>query len=113
VGFCAGNSNRIRGTTLTNKEFMKPTPQISSERRESFPFTDYHYQSTLDVPGVGAREKRAAHRQHGFWRLGAQFHGMETAFSDAADFLVFTLMGLACAWPFYSVGLAIIHVFYG
>ena len=90
---------------------MKPTTQISSER--GFPFTDYNYQSTADVAHSSTKEKRGAHRLHRFWRLGAEFHGAEAVFGDAADFLVFTLIGLACTWPVFSVGTAIFHVFYG
>ena len=92
---------------------MKPTPQISSERSGSFPFTDYNYQSTLDASYVVTEQKRGAHRLHGFWKLGTKFHGAEAVYGDAADFLVFTLIGLACTWPLFSVGRAIFHVFYG
>ena len=92
---------------------MKPTPQISSERSASFPFTDYNYQSTLDASHAGTKEKRSSHRLRGFWRLGTEFHGAEAVYGDAADFLVFTLMGVFCTWPVFSVGMAIVHVFYG
>ena len=92
---------------------MKPTPQISSKRSGTFPFTDYDYQSALDASRAGTKEKRSAHRLHGFWRSGAEFHGAEAVFGDAADFLVFTLIGLACTWPVFSVSRAIFHVFYG
>jgi hypothetical protein len=93
---------------------MKPTPQISSERSTSFPFTDYNYQSTtLDASRAGTKETRGAQRVHGFWKLGTEFHGAEAVYGDATDFLVFTLMGLCCTWPIFSVGMAIIHVFFG
>ena len=92
---------------------MKPTPQNSSERSVSFLFTDYNYQSTLDASYAGAKEKRSSHRPRGFWKLGAEFHGAEAVYSDAVDFLVFTLMGLASTWPFFSVAMAIVHVFCG
>jgi hypothetical protein len=92
---------------------MKPTPQISSERSASFPFTDYNYQSTADASHTGATEKRGAHRLHRFWRFCAEFHGAEAVYGDAADFFAFTLIGLACTWPVFSVGRAIFHVFYG
>jgi hypothetical protein len=92
---------------------MKPTPQISSERSASFPFTDYNYQSTLDASRASTKEKRGPHRLHRFWRLSIEFHGAEAVFGDAADFLVFTLIGLACTWPVFSVSRAIFHVFYG
>lgn len=90
---------------------MKPTTQISSVR--GFPLTDYHYQSPSDVSRIATQEKRGAHSLRGFWRFGAKFHGAEASIGDAADFFVFTLIGLACTWPVFSVGRAIFHVFYG
>jgi hypothetical protein len=92
---------------------MKPTPQISSERSGSFPSTDYNYQSTLDASRAATKEQRSAHRLQGFWRLGTQFHRAEAVYGDVADFVVFTLIGLACTWPVFSVSTAILHVFYG
>jgi hypothetical protein len=92
---------------------MKPTSEISSRRRENFPVTDYHYQPTLNASVAGIKETRGAHRLHGFWKLGTVFHGAEALRHDAADFLVFTLMGICCAWPIVSVGTAIVRVFYG
>lgn len=92
---------------------MKPTPQISSERSTGFPFTDFNYQAPRDASYARAKEKRGSHQLRGFWKLGTQFHGTEAVYGDAADFLVFTLMGAICTWPFFSVGMAIIHVFLG
>jgi hypothetical protein len=92
---------------------MKPTPQISSPGSASFPLTDYLYQPTLNASFAGAKETLGAHRLHGFWKLGTVFHGSEALRHDATDFLVFTLMGIACAWPIVSVGRAIMHVFLG
>ncbi|HEY6071160.1 MAG TPA: hypothetical protein VIU85_07290 [Chthoniobacterales bacterium] len=90
---------------------MKPTPQISSE--QSFPFTDYNYQSTLKASRTCVKEKRGSDRLRGFWKLGTEFHGAEAVYGDAADFFVFTLMGLICTWPFFSVGSAIYHGLFG
>ena len=92
---------------------MKTTPQISSQRSASFPLTDFNYRPTLDASYVGTKEKLVAQRLQGFWRLGTEFHGAEAVYGDAADFLVFTLMGLCCTWPVFSVGMAIAHVFLG
>jgi len=92
---------------------MKSTLQISSQRSASFPFTDYQYQPTLDASCAGVKEKRVARGLHGFWKLGSAFHGAEALRHDATDFLLFTLMGVACAWPIVSVGRAIAHVFLG
>ena len=92
---------------------MKPTPQTSHNQDTHFPLTDYNYQSTLDASYASTKEKCGAHRPDGFWRLGTEFHGAEAVYGDMADFLVFTLMGLFCTWPVFSVGMAIIHVFYG
>ena len=87
---------------------MKPTPQTS--HNHGFPFTDYHYQSTLDASCAGGKETRSAHRLHGFWRLGTTFHGDEAIRNDVTDFLVFTLIGLLCTWPIVSVVIAIARV---
>jgi hypothetical protein len=94
---------------------MKPTPQTNQNpnARPSFPLTDCNYQPTPDVAYAATEQKRGAHRLQGFWRLGAQFHGAEAVYNDASDFLVFTLLGLACTWPFFSVGMAVVHVFLG
>jgi len=88
-------------------------PQISSQRRENFPSTDYQYQATRDASCAVAKETAAANQPHGFWKLGTKFHRAEAVYGDAADFFVFTLMGLFCAWPIVSVGTAIAHVFLG
>ena len=92
---------------------MKPTLQISSQRRQNFPFTDYYYRPSLDAPFAGLKEKPAAHQIDGFWKLGSAFHRTEALRHDATDFLVFTLMGISCTWPIVSVGRAIAHVFLG
>jgi hypothetical protein len=92
---------------------MKPTPQISSPGGASFPLTDYSYQSTRDASHAAAKEKREASGLRGFWKLGTEFHGAEAVYGDAADFFVFTVMGVICTWPFFSVGMAIVHVFLG
>jgi hypothetical protein len=89
---------------------MKPTPQISSQRSESFPLTDYRYQSTLSESRAAAK-KDTAPRVDRFWKLSTKFHGAEAIRHDATDFVVFSLMGLACTWPIFSVGMAIVHVF--
>ena len=86
---------------------MKPTPQISQNRQAGFPFTDYNYQPTLDASSTGTKEKCGAHRRREFWRLGAEYHGDEGHRHDVADFLVFTCMGVLCAWPIVSVVVAI------
>jgi len=92
---------------------MKPTPQISSGPSAGFPITDYQYQPTFDAACAGVKETRVAQRLHGFWKLGTLFHGAESHRHDAIDWLVFTLMGISCAWPIVSVGTAIVRVFYG
>jgi hypothetical protein len=92
---------------------MKPTPQISPAGSASFPFTDYNYQSAFHASHAGTKETRAAHRKPGFWKLGTEFHAAEAVYGDAADFFVFTLIGLCCTWLVFSVGVAIRHVFLG
>ena len=92
---------------------MKPTTQNSHNRQAGFPLTDYNYQPTLDASYTGTKEKCVAQQRHGFWRLGAEFHRAEAVYGDAADFLIFTLMGLFCTWPMVSVVFAISRTFNG
>jgi hypothetical protein len=42
-----------------------------------------------------------------FWKIGAEFHGNEAVRSDATDFILFSVMGILCAWPIVSVIVAI------
>jgi hypothetical protein len=42
-----------------------------------------------------------------FWKIGAEFHADEAVRSDATDFILFTIMGVLCAWPIVSVIVAI------
>ena len=92
---------------------MKPTPQISHNRHTGFPTTDYNYQPTRDASYTGTKEKCDTHRLRGLWRLGTEFHGAEAVYGDAADFLIFTLMGLFCTWPIVAVVFAISRAFNG
>ena len=88
-------------------------PQVSYKHQTAFPVTDYNYQPMVDAAYARTKEKQGAHRLHGFWRLGSAFHSAEALRHDAIDFLIFTLMGISCAWPIVSVGKAIAHVFLG
>ena len=88
-------------------------PQVSYKHQTAFPVTDYNYQPTVKASYAAIKEKRGSHHLHGFWRLGTDFHRAEAIYGDATDFLVFTLMGAICTWPFFSVGRAIVHVFLG
>jgi hypothetical protein len=42
-----------------------------------------------------------------FWKFGADFHSNEAVRNDATDFVLFTAMGVLCAWPIVSVIVAI------
>jgi hypothetical protein len=90
---------------------MKPLPQVS--HKIGFPLTDYNYQPTAKASYASTKEKRSAQPLREFWRLGTEFHGAEAVYGDAADFFVFSLLGIFCTWPIYSVGIAIVHVFLG
>jgi hypothetical protein len=48
-----------------------------------------------------------------FWKIGAEFHGNEAVRSDATDFILFTVMGILCAWPIVSVIVAISRTLHG
>ena len=88
-------------------------PQVSYKHPTAFPVTDYNYQPTVKASYASTKEKHGAQRLHGFWKLGTEFHSAEAVYRDTTDFLVFTLMGLSCTWPVFSVGRAIAHVFLG
>ena len=86
---------------------MKPTAQLSSQQSASSPFTDYHYQSTLDASRASAEERRGAHQLHGFWRLSTAFFGAEAIREDLTEFSLFTVIALISAWPIISMLVAV------
>ena len=89
---------------------MKPTAQLSSQHSASSPFTDYHYQSTLDASCASPEERRGAHQLHGFWRLSTAFFGAEAIREDVTEFSVFTVIALISAWPILMNIVAVIRL---
>ena len=86
---------------------MKPTPQISSERSPSFPFTDYNYQPSGDAK-TSCSDVFPKTKSPSFHRLSSEFFGAEAYRDYLAHFFVFTVLALITAWPIYSSIVAVI-----
>ena len=83
---------------------MKPTPQISHNRRAGSPLTDYNYQPAAD-PKIAAGQPVA--KLPGFHKLSSEFFGAEAYRDYVTNFLAFTVLGLITAWPIFSSIVAI------
>jgi hypothetical protein len=97
---------------IRDHNFMKPTPQISSEERDrkAFPVTDYHYQSTTEPSRAGAAEARRASPLRSIWKLSAQFFAVEATRDFAFEFCLFSLIGGLAAWPIISMLIAVVRM---
>jgi len=84
---------------------MKPTPQISQNRRAGFPLTDCNYQPTADAKINGGR---SISKPTGFHKLSSDFLGTEMVRDYAVEFSAFTMIALISAWPIYSSIVAMI-----
>ena len=74
---------------------MKPTPQISQNRKSGFPLTDYNYQPTADTKiTAGGRRKLT-----GFHKLSSDYLGTEIVRDFAVEFSASTVIALISAWP--------------
>ncbi len=62
-----------------------PPPNL----QPNFPLTDYHYQSTLEASRATVEETRRAHDIRGFWKLSADFIGLEGKLYYATELLLF------------------------
>ncbi len=83
---------------------MKPTPQISHNRRAGFPLTDYNYQPTGDAKITAGRQGA---KLTGFHKLSSEFFGAEESRQYVAEFSAFTVLGLITAWPIMSMVVAV------
>jgi hypothetical protein len=95
---CAGNPEPHFGQTLTSRKFMKPTTQISQNRKSRFSFTDYNYKSSADSTATASRKIA---KLTGFHKLSSDFLGTEMARDYATEFSVFTFIALVSAWPIF------------
>jgi hypothetical protein len=75
---------------------MKPTPQITENRRAGFPLTDCNYQSTGDAK---MSADRSITKLTGFHKLSSDFLGTEMVRDYAVEFSVSTLIAALSAWP--------------
>jgi hypothetical protein len=85
---------------------MKPTPQISHNRRAGFPSTDCNLQATAD-PKSSCSEFSSAKKSPAFHKLSSEFFGAEAYRDYVTNFLVFTVLGLITAWPIMSMVVAV------
>ena len=89
---------------------MKPTIQISSNKRKqrSFPLTDYQYQTNLrPADRAVAKKTPVACELQTFRRLSTEFFVTELAREYVAELLFFILITGIAAWPIISSMVAI------
>jgi len=75
---------------------MKPTPQISQNRKSRFPLTDYNYQPTTDAKVVAGQPVA---KLTGFHKLSSDFIGTEMVRDYVVEFSASTIIALISAWP--------------
>jgi hypothetical protein len=89
---------------------MKPTPQVSSSERkqQSFPLTDYQYQtSALSADRAIAKKTPSARELKTFRKLSTEFFARETPRDYVAELFLFILITGIAAWPIISSMVAI------
>jgi hypothetical protein len=89
---------------------MKPTPQISANERsqQTFPFTDYQYQTTaLSADHAVAKKAPTARELETFRKLGTEFFATEIPRNYVAELFFFILITGIAAWPIISSMIAI------
>jgi hypothetical protein len=96
-------------------KFMKPTLPISSQssHQESFPLTDYHYQSTLESSHATINETRATHDLRGFWKLSSDFIGLEGKLYYATELLLFGVIVALSGWQVITMLVAVMRLLRG
>ena len=83
---------------------MKPTLQISHNRKTTFPVADYNYQPTADANITGGR---SIEKLTGFHKLSSDFLGTEVARDYVVEFSAFTVIALISAWPIIYAAIAV------
>ena len=89
---------------------MKPTPQISSNERsqQTFPFTDYQYQTTaLSADHAVAKKAPTARELETFRKLSTEFFATEIPRDYIAELFFFILISGIATWPIISSLVAI------
>jgi len=89
---------------------MKPTPQISSNERsqQTFPFTDYQYQTTaLSADHAVAKKAPTVRELETFRKLSTEFFATEIPRDYVAELLFFILITGIATWPIISSLVAI------
>lgn len=97
---------------------MKPTPQLSSQKRSfrgdirgspvhgTFPLTDYNFQSSGEACSVSGRlpgKTRRASELRMFRKLSSDFLGAETSRDYLKEGILFSLIVAVSAWPIMSM----------
>jgi hypothetical protein len=84
---------------------MKPTPQIqqrSPRKQESFPLTDYSFQSTAEVV---EKASTLVHKQirpprlPASWRISRDYFGAEATRDFVTESIFFVWIAGVAAWP--------------
>ena len=90
---------------------MKPIHQISPAQhaRQSFPLTDYSYQTTADTKSSSSAI-RPETKAPAFYKLSSEFFGAETSRGYIAELLFFILIVGLAAWPVMSMLIAVIRM---
>ena len=90
---------------------MKPIHQISPAQhaRQSFPLTDYSYQTTADTKSSSSAI-RPETKAPAFYKLSSEFFGAETSRDYIAELLFFILITGISGWPIISALVAIIRL---
>jgi len=90
---------------------MKPIHQISPAQhaRQSFPLTDYSYQTTADTKSSSSAI-RLETKAPAFYKLSSEFFGAETSRDYIAELLFFILITGISGWPIISALVAIIRL---
>jgi hypothetical protein len=114
-GFRAGSRTESGNNLKQLQQFMKPTPQINSDRRERrqdggalrdhshAPSTDYNFQSTVAEVGSVATGEKTMSEVRTFRQLSTEFLGAEANRDYAAELAFFTLIAGIAAWPVMSM----------
>jgi hypothetical protein len=89
---------------------MKPTSQVSSNKRKqrNFPLTDYQYQtSALSADRAVAKKPPAARELQNFRKLSTEFLATEIPRDYVAELFFFILITGIATWPIISSMVAI------
>ncbi|MEP6603709.1 MAG: hypothetical protein ABJB69_07170 [Spartobacteria bacterium] len=82
---------------------MKPTVSSSKHALQSFPLTDYSFQTTAEAPTRSAAPVIHETKSPAFHSLSSAFFAGETRLDYAAELTLFILISGIAAWPVMSM----------